>query len=96
MFSPGLVSLILFSRGPAPCQDHTSKGTGESVFPGSGTDGLHFLCCLDAASLGFVKLGRGLKKNAGHNYHQNLLCDTWKKGCGRVGTMVTKPHPLPG
>lgn len=43
-----------------------ARGLGK-VFPGSGTDGLHFLCCLYATSLGLVKLGRGLKKNAGHS-----------------------------
>lgn len=60
IFSTGLVSLIHFSRGPAPCQDHTSKGTGESVFPGSRADVLHFLCCLCAASSKPVKLGGGM------------------------------------
>ena len=64
IFSTGLVSLIHFSRGPTPCQDHTSKGTGESVFPGSRADVLHFLCCLCAASSKLVKLGGGPRRTA--------------------------------
>lgn len=59
MFSTGLVSLIHFSRGPAPCQDHTSKGTEASVFPGPNTDVLHFLCCFMCWLLGACQTGKG-------------------------------------
>lgn len=62
MFSTGLVSLIHFSRGPAACQDHTSKGTRESVFPGPSTDVLHFLCCFICCLLGACQTGKGSEK----------------------------------
>lgn len=62
MFSIGLLSLIHFSRGPARCQDHTSKGTGESVFPGSSTDVLHFLCCFICCLLGACQTEKGSKE----------------------------------
>lgn len=47
---------------PARCQDHTSKGTGESVFPGSSTDVLYFLCCFMCCLLGACQTEKGSKE----------------------------------
>lgn len=91
MFYTGLVSLIHFSRGSAPCQDHTSKGTGESVFPGSSTDVLHFLHCLCAASLELVKLGRGPERNAVCSHHQKTPSVPWIKPVGEWAPRQPSP-----
>lgn len=64
MFSTGLVSLIRFSRGPAPCQDHTSKGTGEACSQAPGQMSCISCVALWAASSELVKWGRGPERNA--------------------------------
>lgn len=71
----------LLQRPQPHARTTPARGWGESVprlwyrwlaFP------VLLICCL----LGLVKLGRGLKENAGHSYHQNLLWDTWEKTVG--------------
>lgn len=64
MFSTGLVSLIHFSRGPAPCQDHTSKGTGEVCSQAPVQMSCISCAALCAASSELVKLGSGPRRNA--------------------------------
>lgn len=79
MFSIGLLSLIHFSRGPARCQDHTSKGTGESVFPGSSTDVLHFLCCFMCCLLGACQTEKGSKEECSARSPSGPSLDPWAK-----------------
>ena len=86
MFSTGLVALIHFSRGPAPCQDHTSKGTGESVFPGSSTDVLHFLYRFMCCFLGACQTGKWSEEECGSHLPSEPPWEPWDKACGRVGT----------
>lgn len=82
MFSTGLVALIHFSRGPAPCQDHTSKGTGESVFPGSSTDVLHFLYCFMCCFLGACQTGKWSEEECGSHLPSEPPWELWDKACG--------------
>lgn len=82
MFSTGLVSLIHFSRGSAPCQDHTSKGTEESVFPGPSTDVLHFLCCFMRWLLGACQTGKGSEEECSTHSPSEPSPGPLDKACG--------------
>lgn len=89
MFSTGLVSLILFSRGSAPCQDHTSKGTGESV-PRLWYRWLAFPVLLICYLLGACQTGKGSEEECRAQLASESTLGYLEKDCGRVGTMTAK------